>query len=359
MKSKKSPKSRSSRVRKHHSHEIYEAEILNGLKPCVREEIYELLGKDVHIFETSREDQLTFTTTKPYLLKSLKTPVAVFLLIPFNIASPTKLLEVESFSKIIQAISAIRSRESFHSFRLSAAGSDSPFFQHFARELEKKANLKHDPEDGEMVLRFRRTLLSSFGWDVLIRITPRPLSARSWRLVNEPGALNGTIAAAMVRMSAPTENDTVLNAMCGSGTLLIERHACGKYNKLVGIDHSSEMLEAAKRNLEQMAVSTDLIQHDLMNGFHQFGPFGVILCDLPYGHKISKGQNLRALYEMFFQKSWEALVSGGRLVVMSQELKLLDTTLQQQAKRWKVLQRIRVKQADLLPVIISCKKISS
>ena len=43
------------------------------------------------------------------------------------------------------------------------------------------------------------------GWEALVRLTPRPLSARPWRVCNLPGALDATAAHAMARLSAPLQ----------------------------------------------------------------------------------------------------------------------------------------------------------
>lgn len=68
----------------------------------------------------------------------------------------------------------------------------------------------------------RRTL-GRDGWDVLVRLSTFPLSARSWRAEGYHAAVNATVAAAMVRLSQPRSGDRVVNLMCGSGTILVER----------------------------------------------------------------------------------------------------------------------------------------
>ena len=76
------------------------------------------------------------------------------------------------------------------------------------------------------MLRVRKADIRRDGWEVLIRLTPRPLSAREWRVCNMEGALNATIAAAMIEMTDPSaRRPRVFNLMCGSGTLLIETTA--------------------------------------------------------------------------------------------------------------------------------------
>ena len=99
------------------------------------------------------------------------------------------------------------------SFRFDAAGATSSGFRRLAEALAASTGLRHDQDDGDLVLRFRRAVGRADGWDVLVRLSTRPLSDRPWRVRNLPGAANATIAAAMARVrSAWTSSEFLRSA---------------------------------------------------------------------------------------------------------------------------------------------------
>src|SRR5690606_18397991 len=116
-------------------------------------------------------------------------------------------------------------------------------------------SLREDPVDGELLVRvrpFRQGQIS--GWEVLLRLTPRPLSARAWRTCNRPGGLNATVAVAVNEMLGLDARGAYLNLMCGSGTLLVERALAGAHGTLVGIDSQQEAVECSAANLASAGV---------------------------------------------------------------------------------------------------------
>ena len=46
------------------------------------------------------------------------------------------------------------------------------------------------------------------GWEVLVRLTPRPLTARPWRVCNWPGALNAVVAGIGSFVKSPNPGHT-------------------------------------------------------------------------------------------------------------------------------------------------------
>src|SRR6266536_3218942 len=157
----------------------------------------------------------------------LRTAVAAYLLVRVSGRRPSALLGDTSLFDQVEAVRRLHPPGAFRSFRLSAPGRDSAALRRLRAELTERTGLPEDPDDGELYLRIRRARQPADGWEALVRLSPRPLSARAWRAFNLPGALNATIAAAMVELSRPRASDRVLNLMCGSGTILVERLAHG------------------------------------------------------------------------------------------------------------------------------------
>src|SRR5689334_13995803 len=142
-----------------------------------------------------------------------RTAVAAYESVVFDVARPRTLISPEHVAKIAAHVKALPSK--FTSFRVSAAGSDSDELVRWRAALAEATGLVEDGVDGELLLRLRKA--ASGGWEVLLRLTPRPLSARAWRTERYEGGLNATIAAAIIQATEPKPTDRFLDMMCGSG----------------------------------------------------------------------------------------------------------------------------------------------
>lgn len=232
-----------------------EVTFLPGLGELVADEIVERLS-----FERpprpapGRDDALRVDVDGPLTeVLELRTAVAAFVVRHFDVPRPRSLTSGDHLARIVEAMYASLRVAGSASFRFEAAGSDSAVFARLAQLLHEATGLAYDPEHGELVVRVARGHKArpdaDPGWDVLVRLGPRPLSARRWREVDFPGAANATIAAAMSRLAGLGPHDRVLNLMCGSGTLLVERLLTGPAAVAVGVDDDPAALESAAANL--------------------------------------------------------------------------------------------------------------
>ncbi len=232
-----------------------EVTFLPGLGEVVADEIVERLS-----FERpprpapGRDDALRVDVDGPLAeVLQLRTAVAAFVVHHFDVPRPRSLTSGDHLARIVGAMYDSLRVGGSDSFRFEAAGSDSAVFARLAELLHEATGLAHDPEHGELVVRVARGHATrpdvDPGWDVLVRLGPRPLSARRWREVDFPGAANATIAAAMSRLAGLGPHERVLNLMCGSGTLLVERLLTGPAAVAVGVDDDPAALEAATANL--------------------------------------------------------------------------------------------------------------
>ncbi|PZS02444.1 MAG: hypothetical protein DLM69_04080, partial [Candidatus Chloroheliales bacterium] len=190
----------------------------------------------------------------------------------------------------------------FATLRLSAAGEESAVMSRLRDELAARFDLRPASDEGDLLLRLRpaaplptsprprrgegdniappnpllqgksaphpssqateqgkqrfastnsnlKPQTSALGWEVLTRISPRPLVTRAWRVSNMPGALNATVAYAMVKLTKPRPDDVFLNLACGSGSLLIERLATVRARLAIGCDIDRAALNHAAANL--------------------------------------------------------------------------------------------------------------
>lgn len=347
-----------------------ELTFLGGLGDVLADEVREVLEVEPRP-APGREDALVVDLPGDRLgrVRRLRTAVAAFVVLHHDVPRPRALLSGEHLQRIVDAAYASLRVAGSSTFRFEAAGADSAVFARLADELARATGLKHDPGEGELVVKVRRGAPSSGdrrrsrsgggpaerpgddpGWDVLVRIGPRPLSARTWRVADFPGAANATIAAAMVRLAGVQPDDRVLNLMCGSGTLLVERLLAGPAAAAVGIDVADDALTAARENLEAAgltrrvalaqadALAPSSWPADLLPG----SSADVILADPPWGTLHGRHADAPAVHAGLLRAAHAVAAPGARLVVLTHEVKVMAAAVRDAADLWHAQPPVRV-----------------
>lgn len=308
----------------------FELEVLSGLLDRARDELARLgypgsrpLSRETASFRA--EGPLRRISSR---LARARLAVAFHLVLTFDVPRPRALLGDEHSRRLLDAIDAVRASGGHSGFRFSAAGTDSTVFRRLADLIERHTGLGESP-DGELLIRVRRQ--RSGAWQVLLRLFPRPLSARSWRHCNAEGGLNATIAAAMNDMllqEPPPADPVYLNAMCGTGTLLAEWCSRVPHGQAAGFDLNGSILACAADNLRHCRSAPELFTADATAVPRPDSSCHFITCDPPWGDDIGTHETNAQLYPAFLREARRLLLPGGLLVMVSHELKLLQRVLQ-------------------------------
>jgi len=336
---------------KHQSSQLVELEFLAGLKDSVKDEL-----KKTHIFKDisnvkETENSLSFSYSGNLTkLKRLRTVVAVYAVKHFAVPRPKALLGHEHWTQLLAFLKEIKQLDSFQSFRFSAAGKDSVVFQRLRDDLKKALNLKHD-DDGDFLLRFRAANAGLqisgsqvSGWQVLARISRRPLSARAWRQCNLAGGLNATVAATMVALANIKTNEQVYCPMCGSGTLAIETALAHTLEKSVlASDISEEALACARENVAAIAnqkTTLTLSCEDVTKTNCDDNSVDVVLVNMPWGDAVGSISDNSELYPAFFQEMQRILTPKGRILLLTHDIKRFEGFIQKTS--WHCEQKLQV-----------------
>ncbi|PDW01728.1 methyltransferase domain-containing protein [Candidatus Viridilinea mediisalina] len=291
-------------------------------------------------------------------LLELRVATSVYLVREFAVPRPRALLGDQHLRGAQQlAATALRLHApgSFQSLFLSAAGADSAVLTRLKEALASHLGLTIGSEDGDLLLRLRRA--SSGAWELLVRLTPRPLATRTWRVCNREGALNGPVAYAMAQLTRPKADDHYLNIGCGSGSLLIERLLLGPAQRALGCDTSGAARTCAAQNLGAAGLHGryELTDWDARALPLATGSISAISADLPFGHLVgSHDENLR-LYPAILDEAARVARPGARCALLSHEVRLMERLLAERPV-WHVEQALRVDLGGLYPRIFLLRR---
>ncbi|MEF2279183.1 methyltransferase domain-containing protein [Deinococcus sp. YIM 134068] len=265
-------------------------------------------------------------------LTRLRGAVAVYRVRAWDVPRPRGLLGHQQLGELAAFLGEVVRVGGHRSFRLSAAGRESSVMERLAGELERALDLPFSREEGELLIRLRPQE-DGPGWEVLARMTPRPLSARAWRVCNLGGGLNATIAYALHKLAGQRDEDRIFNPMSGSGTLLVERALLGPSTAMVGVDTDPRAVECARSNLAAAGRQVEVAQVDALQTGLPARSFDLIVSDLPWGDAIGTHGGNADLYPAFLSEMHRLCSRQGRLVVLTHELRLFERLLREQ-NRW-------------------------
>lgn len=278
----------------------------------------------------------------------LRTIVAAYLLLRFDVPRPKSLLSPDRLTRIVRAMASARRMgerrgEPMRSFRIDAAGRESAVFRALAERLGEATGLTYAPDEGDCVLRFRRAAADATGWEVLVRLSARPLSSRPWRTSPFPGAVNATLAAAAVRLSRPRPADRVINPMCGSGTLLAERLLSGPAAVAVGVDRDPHAVRLSAATLAAAGVGDGVRLETADISTLTVAPrYDVVLACPPWGDKVGRDEDVDRLQDVLLDRAHTWTDPAARMVVISHRVRAMERSLAERRSQWRQVQQTRV-----------------
>lgn len=293
-------------------------------------------------------------------LLTLNTAIAVYLVRTYPVPRPKGLLGHQFFTQLLQQIQSVRvlhPPQTFRTLYLSAAGSHSSVMQRIQNELAAHTGLQIASHEGDLLLRLRPAP-NGEGWQSLVRLTPRPLITRFWRVCNFEGALNAAIARSMIELTQPAPRDIFLNLACGSGSLLIERLLTAPARRALGIDLNSAALACARENLRAAGKRVNvarLLRADATQIPLPAGSITALAADFPFGHLVgSHAQNVQ-LYPALLREAGRVAQPGARFALITHEVRLTENLLHAHPQ-WEVQGMWRVTQGGLHPRIFLLRR---
>jgi tRNA (guanine6-N2)-methyltransferase len=283
-------------------------------------------------------------------LRQLRSVYASYIVLDFAVPRPKALLGHQFFTEIVETCRLILKTDHFQTVTLNAAGSDSSVMRRILDEIGDATGLTPNSDDGDLLIRIRK---AKNNWQVVIRTTARPLSARKWRIYDYQGALNAPTAYAMNKLIPQDHHTHYANLMCGSGTLLIERD----HNRQLayGIDINSHALNLTQQHiLEAQVTGVQLLHADVTRAPFSDNSFDAITCDLPFGQLVGSHAENQALYPLILREMQRILAKNGIAVIITHEVRLLEKIIPSQG--WHIKQARKVNLRGLHPRIYVLEK---
>jgi 23S rRNA G2445 N2-methylase RlmL len=335
----------------------------HGLESVVKDELRLLCGPGNVVIHrtTAASGTLMFDFHGDLrILLTLKTVLSIYLVRQFPVPSPRGLLGDINLHKIINDIKTIRGTAAsgeYRSFFVSAAGAYSPIMMRLKNAIASETGLEVGKENGDLQIRIRPCARPGSGWETLIRISPRPLATRSWRVCHIQGGLDAPVAHAMALMTRPKPTDTFLNLCCGSGTILIERLSLMPAASVLGFDISPEALACARQNVDKSGFgkSITLVDCDVREMPVPDASVDAICADLPFGTKVGSHGGNKKLYGPLLAEAARVAKHDARFCLLTGEIKLMQECIEQSAE-WVLEHHARVQIAGLVPGIFLLRR---
>jgi 23S rRNA G2445 N2-methylase RlmL len=124
----------------------------------------------------------------------------------------------------------------------------------------------------------------------------------------------------MARLSNPRAADVVLDPLCGTGTLLLERALAGDYAALIGGDRDPSAVAAARANALAAGVPADFRQWDALALPLPDASVDAVLANPPFGKKVPiPGGDPFRFYARLMAEIRRVLRPGGRVVLLTSQ----------------------------------------
>jgi 23S rRNA G2445 N2-methylase RlmL len=197
-----------------------------------------------------------------------------------------------------------------------------------------------------------------------LRLSDRTMRHRTYKVEHFPASLRPTVAAALVRLADLKPGQTVLDPMCGAGTLLAEALLFARGHRshegeqwpltVLGGDIDPSHVRAALANLSRFGeirpVPWDARQLPLEDG-----SVDRIVCNPPFGKQLASPEEIGPLYRQAVREMDRVLRPGGRVVLIVADVPALEQPARDAG--WKRDRRVNLRVLGQRASILAFRKL--
>lgn len=189
-----------------------------------------------------------------------------------------------------------------------------------ASGIEAGHGWSYQPRDTDADLNIRVFMEHQVAY-IGVRLGRMPLHERPYKIENIAGSLKPAVAAAMVRLGAFAPGATIVDPLCGAGTILFEAAAAGL--RASGGDQDPAALDAARRNREAAELDVGIEHWDARSLPLGEATVDGVVSNLPWGRQIAVDDTIERLYTSFLKEMERIVRPGSRLVLLTSLLEAL------------------------------------
>ncbi|MFH8092699.1 MAG: THUMP domain-containing protein [Candidatus Aenigmatarchaeota archaeon] len=219
-----------------------------------------------------------------------------------------------------------------------------------AKKYGKKVDLKN------FDMNVRVDLIGSFGY-VGIQLTRESLYKRYKKKFNHPAAIKSTIAYGMLRLADISKDETLLDPMCGSGTIPIEAASLyGGKVKIIAGDKSLKCVEGSMENAKMNFLDKfiDFRQLDALKLKEHVSQVDKIVTNPPYGVRIARKADLKTFYRKFLESASDVLQHRMTIITLKADM---FRSLVLFTRKYKIVHERVVEAGGIYPHIFVLEKI--
>ncbi|GBF08521.1 putative methyltransferase [Aeropyrum pernix] len=186
--------------------------------------------------------------------------------------------------------------------------------------------------------------VSTFRLGVLLT-GERSRHRRRYRVYDHPAALKASLAYVMLRLAGARDGDTILDPMCGGGTVAVEAALLFETSRVYCVDLNPRHTRGARLNAESARVGgrVEVYTWDARLLHELLGEDSVdrIVSNPPYGIRLGDPVDVRILYREFMPSAARVLRSGGTAAIITAETKALVAAARSSGLRMAGARRVR------------------
>lgn len=184
------------------------------------------------------------------------------------------------------------------------------------------------------------------GFYPCVKLFTIPMKRFSYRKYTTSASMHPSMAALLVELASNwlTEYAQVIDAFCGTGTLLMERMYALPVRNAYATDIFSDAIQGARENAGIAHMQINFILRSFMSFTHAF-EFHEIWADMPVRGKKTKEEQ-DEFYRAFFEKAQELLKIKGRIFLYCSENGLVKKYLRLLDEVWHLRQEFCIREKD-------------
>ncbi len=168
---------------------------------------------------------------------------------------------------------------------------------------------------------------------------------RRYRVYDHPAALKASLAYSMLLLAGARDGDTILDPMCGGGTVAIEAALLFESSRIYCVELNRRHAAGARLNAESARVSSrvEVYWGDARSLEDLLGKDSVdrIVSNPPYGIRLGDPVDVRQLYKEFMPSAAAVLRRGGTAAIITAETEALLEAARQSRLGLKTSRRVR------------------